>query len=72
MRNNIENRMAIDSAWIKPEPRNVFAICEVCGEPIWGADSFYDGEEYVELTPDEYIHVDCINAWVKEHKKEAV
>ena len=54
------------------EPGETFAICECCGEPIHKATDFLDGEEYVELVPDEYIHVDCISAWVREHKKEAV
>lgn len=67
---NLENGMVIGAeSYFEGE---TFAICECCGNPIYSATDTLEGEWYVELVPDEYIHVDCISAWVKEHKKEAV
>lgn len=65
----LENPMVIGSeSFFAGE---VFATCECCGNPIYKATDTLNGDEYVELVPDEYIHVDCISAWVKENKKEA-
>lgn len=50
----------------------VFAECECCGKPIYKATEALDGEYYVEMYENEYVHVDCVTAWVNEHKKEAV
>lgn len=67
---SLENPAVIGSeSFFKGES---FAVCECCGNPIYKATDALDGEWYVELVPDEYIHVDCISAWVQEHKKEAV
>lgn len=56
---------------LEHDPGNTFAICECCGNPIYKATDYLDGEWYVELVPDEYIHVDCISEWVRQNKKEA-
>lgn len=50
----------------------VFAECECCGKPILKATDSLDGEMYVEFYENEYVHVSCVDAWVNEHKKEAV
>ncbi len=66
---NLENPAVIGSeSYFKGE---TFAICECCGNPIYKATETLEGEEYVELVPDEYIHVDCISEWVRQNKKEA-
>ena len=48
-----------------------FAICEQCGHPIQKANDFYEGERYVELMPDYYVHVECMGAWIRENEREA-
>ena len=54
------------------ETAPVFATCECCGRPIYRATDFLEGQRSVELYEDEFVHVDCIDAWVREHEKEAV
>ena len=67
---SLENPMVMGAeSYFKGE---TFAVCECCGQPIYKATDSLEGEWYVELVPDEYIHVDCMAAWIKSHKKEAV
>lgn len=50
----------------------VFAECECCGNPIYRATDTLEGEYYVEMYEGEYVHVDCVKEWVRQHQKEAV
>lgn len=53
------------------EQCETFAICEQCGQPIQKANDFYEGERYVQLMPDYYVHVECMGAWIRENEQEA-
>ena len=66
----LENPMVMGAeSYFKGE---VFATCECCGNPIYKATDTLNGDEYVEMYENEYVHVDCVTAWVNEHKREAV
>lgn len=49
----------------------IFATCECCGNPIYAETDYLQGEMYVELTPGEYIHEECMNEWIRQNRKEA-
>lgn len=51
--------------------KETIGICEACGNPIWKANSYLEGERYVELMPDYLVHVDCMPIWIRENEKEA-
>lgn len=70
MYNLLENGMVIASEPTFIEP-DIFATCECCGQPIFKANDYLDGDEYVELVPDEFIHVECVMDWVRRNKQEA-
>lgn len=54
----------------KREPE-IFAECECCGQPIWKETDLLEGERYVELMPDYFVHVDCMPLWIRQNEKEA-
>lgn len=49
-----------------------FATCSCCGNPIYKATDQLEGEYYVEMYENEFVHVDCVNEWVRQHQKEAI
>lgn len=55
---------------IKREPE-IFAECELCGQPIWKETDLLEGERDVELTEDYYVHVDCMPEWIRQNEKTA-
>lgn len=64
--------MSIFTRISKPKKiKGTIGICEACGNPIWKANSYLDGERYVELMPDYLVHVDCMPIWIRENEKEA-
>lgn len=44
--------------------------CGQCGNEIIRGDKTHYGEEYC-IVNDECIHVECMNDWIRENKKEA-
>ena len=51
--------------------RPVFAICDMCGEIIHGADNLYTGDDYVKLNGSP-VHYECAKDWITENRKEAL
>lgn len=63
--------MTISSDTYLGKAKDILTICECCGQPIWKANHMFDGEMYVDIAPDEFIHVECVPMWVRIHQKEA-
>lgn len=50
--------------------RIAFCTCMQCKQAICRATEEEYGEEYCEV-PDGRVHVECMDAWIRENKKEA-